>query len=330
MLAALNGVTEEIVSLKGSEVRGLEEVFSAKISAKLRERGNNINGLKNLFLNFRLRNEDKKMFIRNFLINENKIGSPSPNRGVVINLLLSKGCEGNAALITKESPLEVIKQLIRHGVNVNSITPSYYTPLHAAVESCDINKITYLLEEGVKYNYSEKTYGTALHLAIRKEIYKEDKPYIAEYLINAFKKKEFDWNSKDGEDNAVLILAAKMRASKLTESLCFLKDKGLDINERDKEGRTALHIACALGDIRAAHALIKAGADINATDNCKRTPLHYAVLRSELVENLLIEAGIAPKRDENALSNYFQMANGQNFERPGGAVSIKKKSTDIF
>ncbi|MBA8666784.1 hypothetical protein H1Q59_02620 [Holosporaceae bacterium 'Namur'] len=113
MLAALNGVTDEIVSLKGNEVRGLEEIFSAEISAKLRDRGNNINGLENLFLNFRLRNEDKKMFIRNFLLNENKIGSPSPNRETVISLLLSKGCEGNAALITKEAPLEVIKQLIR-------------------------------------------------------------------------------------------------------------------------------------------------------------------------------------------------------------------------
>ncbi|MBA8666783.1 ankyrin repeat domain-containing protein [Holosporaceae bacterium 'Namur'] len=202
--------------------------------------------------------------------------------------------------------------------------------MHAAVESCDINKITYLLEEGVKYNYSEKTYGTALHLAIRKEIYKEDKPYVAECLINALKEKEFDWNSKDGEDNTVLILAARMRVSELVEKLCFLKEKGLNINEKDKEGRTALHIACALGDIRAAHALIKAGADINVADNCKRTPLHYGVLRSELVRNLLKEAGINPERDENALGNFFQMSNGQNFERPGGNVFVKKSRLIIF
>ncbi|WP_039458423.1 ankyrin repeat domain-containing protein [Candidatus Jidaibacter acanthamoebae] len=332
MLAALNGVRRKgIVSLKGSEVRGLEEIFSAEISAKLRDRGNNINGLKNLFLNFRLRNEDKKMFIRNFLLNENKIGSPCPNREAVINLLLSKGCEGNAALITKEAPLEVIRQLIRHGVNVNSITPSYYTPLHAAVESCDINKITYLLEEGVKYNYSDTTFGTALHLAIRKEIFTNNKPYyIAQFLINALKEKKFEWNTKDNDGNSVLVLAAKMRTSELVEMLCSLKEKGLNINEKDKEGRTALHIACALGDIRAAHALIEAGAGINVADNCKRTPLHYGVLRSELVRSLLKEVGINPERDEKALSNFFQMSNGQNFERPGGNVFVKKSRLIIF
>jgi ankyrin repeat protein len=56
-----------------------------------------------------------------------------------------------------------------------------------------------------------------------------------------------------------------------------LLDSGLDINTRDRGGRTALHLAATLGQAELARYLLSRGADSNATDNLGRTPLMLAV-----------------------------------------------------
>ena len=51
---------------------------------------------------------------------------------------------------------------------------------------------------------------------------------------------------------------------------------GADVNEKDEEGRSALHFACGYGEIECAELLIEAGADVDILDNAKNSPLHYA------------------------------------------------------
>ena len=54
--------------------------------------------------------------------------------------------------------------------------------------------------------------------------------------------------------------------------------KGLDPNEPDPEwgGKTPLHIACGGGHKRCVHALLMAGAKVNATTDAGWTPAHCA------------------------------------------------------
>ncbi len=64
---------------------------------------------------------------------------------------------------------------------------------------------------------------------------------------------------------------------------------GVDPNETDARGRTALHYAAYTNDEAVAELLIKSGADVNARDNEGHTPLYYAVERdlpqvSEILE----------------------------------------------
>jgi hypothetical protein len=49
-----------------------------------------------------------------------------------------------------------------------------------------------------------------------------------------------------------------------------------DINEKDTEGRTALHFACGYGEIDVVKVLLGAKASVLAVDSDKNTPLHYA------------------------------------------------------
>ncbi|XP_019101882.1 PREDICTED: ankyrin repeat domain-containing protein 2B-like [Camelina sativa] len=47
-------------------------------------------------------------------------------------------------------------------------------------------------------------------------------------------------------------------------------------DEDDSEGRTALYLACSYGKVKCAKVLLEAGANLNAVDKNKNTPLHYA------------------------------------------------------
>lgn len=100
---------------------------------------------------------------------------------------------------------------------------------------------------------------------------------------------EEDGEGEVDEEEPPLLTAAS--SGDVDELKKLLKD-GADKNEKDGEGRTALHFACGYGEIKCAEALLDAGADINAVDKNKNTALHYAAGygRIEIV-TLLLKSG---------------------------------------
>lgn len=65
-----------------------------------------------------------------------------------------------------------------------------------------------------------------------------------------------------------------------------------DVNERNREGETPLHVACEFGCFEIAEALIEAGADVNARDNHGVTPLIKACSNIyTLLAKLLLDSG---------------------------------------
>ena len=76
-------------------------------------------------------------------------------------------------------------------------------------------------------------------------------------------------------------------AHELKEIAELLISNGIDINAKDKNGKTPLHYA-AKKSLEMVKFLISHGADINATTNQKETALHYAAKKSlEMVEFLV-------------------------------------------
>ncbi|WP_341815111.1 ankyrin repeat domain-containing protein [Wolbachia endosymbiont (group A) of Chalcis sispes] len=65
--------------------------------------------------------------------------------------------------------------------------------------------------------------------------------------------------------------------------------KGANINAKDKNGNTSLHLAAMNGKIDVAKVLLKHNADVNAKNNEGKTALYYAAKynHQELVELLL-------------------------------------------
>ncbi|WP_214303359.1 ankyrin repeat domain-containing protein [Wolbachia endosymbiont of Erebia cassioides] len=82
-----------------------------------------------------------------------------------------------------------------------------------------------------------------------------------------------DINAKDKNERTPLHIAA---VKGYTEIVKVLIDLGADINAKDKNERTPLHIAAVKGYTEIVKVLIDLGADINAKDKNKKTPLHRA------------------------------------------------------
>lgn len=90
----------------------------------------------------------------------------------------------------------------------------------------------------------------------------------------------------------------------LVEVTAMLED-GLDPDERDEAGRTALMYAADGGHVEVMQALLDAGADVNASDEAGQTALMYGIpLGLPPVPKLLIEAGA----DVNAADEFGKTA----------------------
>jgi len=90
------------------------------------------------------------------------------------------------------------------------------------------------------------------------------------------------------------LLDAARRAD--AAALRSLLARGGAVDERDRQGRTALHWAATAGSAEAARLLLERGADVDARSGPSMTPLHWAAAkgRAELAD-LLLRHGADPR-----------------------------------
>ena len=182
----------------------------------------------------------------------------------VIQIL--KEAEAN---ISKSTAVNKIKNLLQERTNYGD------TPLHFSLRNEEYESVKCILcvlscDPSFKsiINSQNSAGKTPLHLAVL-----QNQPEIVQALL----KLGADPNKGDEDDASPLHNAVIVSAN---ECIGVLLQSGVKLNleAHTESGWSALHLAAKSGSLYAVHALVEAGADVNATDmSYGRTPLHIAV-----------------------------------------------------
>ena len=186
---------------------------------------------------------------------------------------------------------ETVETLLRHGADPNKIGP-YGTDTalwFAIVPSRSVQCVRYLLQHGADPNHP--LLQPPLMCEVGEYIAEEDIAIpIAEALISGGKPVNLE--SKGREDQSPLMVACRQENLALVK---WLLQKGVDVNQRDDQQRTALHFAVRSKNIPIVREILASHPELDVVDEGRReTALECALPNIELTE-ILLDAGANPE-----------------------------------
>ena len=211
---------------------------------------------------------------------------------------------GKTALILAayKGNINIAKLLIERGAKLDEKDNEGKTALIWAVENGKLEIVELLIKEGANLDKRDNERNTALILAIYKDYLDvhRNKNYtkIAKLLIEAGANLNVRYNlGKNALIWAVYLNRTeivKLIIKKIIETEKQIKnEKDIKkynheyLNEKDKNGFTALIWAAYLGRLELVELLVKSGAKIDETDNSGKTAIDYA--KTDEIKQLLLE-----------------------------------------
>ncbi|RTZ63782.1 MAG: hypothetical protein DSZ29_06490 [Aquificaceae bacterium] len=175
-----------------------------------------------------------------------------------------------------------VKKCLNLKVNINIKDKKLWTPLHAASNQGRLQVVKLLVSKGAQISLKEINGFTPLDLAIRKKQQSTIKFLKQKGALATLKIPTVNPNTNPAA-------LAKTRQQCLADdafhkaaargNLSFVKKcikAKININQREKNGWTALHSASSSGRLNIVKELIKNGANINASANAGHRPLDLA------------------------------------------------------
>ncbi|XP_073470585.1 unconventional myosin-XVI isoform X1 [Aquarana catesbeiana] len=165
--------------------------------------------------------------------------------------------------------------LIDRGVNVNHQDEDFWTPMHVACACDNPDIVLLLLFSGANVLLQDVNGNIALDYATEGT---ESNSILLTYL------------EENGVDLTSLRQIRTQRAAVMLSDVKQLLAAGGSVNEKNEDGVTLLHIACAGGYKDVACQLLEHNADPDAQDNQYWTPLHLAAKygQTSLVKIILV------------------------------------------
>ena len=179
---------------------------------------------------------------------------------------------------------EKVLKLLEDGADVDAVTPSQLTPLHAASEGGYKDVVDLLLAHNASVSKTGPDGMTPLHFAASK-----GRASATDLLIS----NGAELNAQTtGTGSTPLIVASEMGHSRVVERL-LRANATTDIKAND--GSTALHAAAREGHEGVVELLLQYGAHADEHDKDDARPLHFAsAFKHDEVVRMLLDAGAAP------------------------------------
>ncbi|CAG11131.1 unnamed protein product [Tetraodon nigroviridis] len=194
--------------------------------------------------------------------------------------------------------------VVLSGARVNAKDNKWLTPLHRAVASCSefppttltnlcqmILVLTLVTKEEAALSGPENNchfMELSLQMAPQKDKNFPDRIFFQD-AVAALLKHSADVNARDKNWQTPLHVAASNKAVRCAEALVPLLS---NVNVSDRAGRTALHHAAFSGHVEMVKLLLSRGANINAFDKKDRRAIHWGAYMGHLeVVKLLVASG---------------------------------------
>ena len=172
--------------------------------------------------------------------------------------------------------LVLVQLLLERGADVNALTKDHITPLHLASSILHLESVRVLLDHGANFHAEDSQGWTALHKVFSNPVASKDVLVLVQLLLV----RGADVNTRNKNHITPLHLAAYHQH---TESAQVLLNHGANVHAKDNMGQTPLHGAFFKhpkyypGDYVIPQLLLRHGADVNARDGHHQTPLHLAL-----------------------------------------------------
>ena len=201
----------------------------------------------------------------------------------------------------EEGDVELIRQYISEGANIDQCFSQNWTLLHKAAYFRQEEIALYLIDQNADITLKNSYGALALHTASQKGLY-----LVVEQIL---KKNIQLANQKDGNGFTALICAAQGGQGDIMQLLlefesdpniqdhsgktclhyivehekCLahvfpcLKESGISVDKRNRRGELALHCAASRGGPFACHVLLAEASFVDAKRHDEKTPLHLAI-----------------------------------------------------
>lgn len=182
---------------------------------------------------------------------------------------------GNTLLIVYAASgedLDVFQYFLNNKVALNKANNKGETALSQAVAHNNSSIVNYLLAQKAEVNFKDAKGNTLLYYLVNS--FNAKHPEAFEHKFSALQKAGLDASATQANGNTFLHLAAEHNELTLLEKA---KTLNLDVNAKNKESLTPLHIAAMKAkNTNVLNYLISQGADVKATTNFGETAYQLA------------------------------------------------------
>lgn len=205
--------------------------------------------------------------------------TPDPATAAAATQLISSGADGNfrdlhpKPFLVRACALgldELALTMLEHGADVRAMDESNVTALHAAAAECTPEVVGALLERGAAIDARDAWGNTPLLLAAKAG-------RIANAVALLQKKAMVDAADQNRQTPLLQAIAADNAPMVRT-----LLQAGADANGHDLQGRSVLTVAAGRPDAAIARILLQHGATLNAAQDGQDLPLRQALSRGRL------------------------------------------------